>query len=352
MLLSKIVYLLGPEAGYYLNHSCKTIRQSLLHLPSPERIDELWIGSDRNIQTLRSLRSLLAHGRLGGTGYLSILAVDQGVEQTAGAAFTLNPLYFDPENVAHLAIEGGCSALVSSFGLLGAVARKYAHRIPFIVKINHSELLSYPNTSGQIMFGSVRQAWDMGAVAIGAAVDFGAPESRQQLAAVADAFEQAHELGLAAILWCDLRNDHFIKEDLDYQAAADITGQANHLGVSIRADLVKQRLPENNGGFPALNYSAYSLRTYTELLTEHPIDLCRYQVANSYMGRIGLVNAETSSPSADGLKDAILSAVINKRAGGAGLITGPNALRQPLKNGIELLHAVQDIYLDPEITIA
>jgi class I fructose-bisphosphate aldolase len=352
MYTSTVNYLLGLESDYYLSHRCKTIDKSLIHIPSPSSLEDVWAHSDRNIQTLKSLQALFGGGRLAHTGYLSILPVDQGVEHTAGASFTPNPLYFDPENIVRLAIEGGCNAVASTFGVLGIVARKYAHKIPFIVKINHNELLSYPNTYNQVMFGTVKEAWNMGAVAIGATVYFGSQESRRQLVEVAEAFEYAHELGMATILWCYLRNDHFKKGDADYHAAADLTGQANHLGVTIQADIIKQKLPLNNGGFPAINFSKYSHKTYSELTTEHPIDLCRYQVANGYMGRVGLINSGGESHGASDLKEAVITAVVNKRAGGMGLITGRKAFQKPMKEGIELLHALQDVYLDSDITIA
>jgi class I fructose-bisphosphate aldolase len=353
MNTSKVGSLLGFESDYYLRHTCKTIDKSLIHLPSPEFVDRIWLQSDRNIQTLRSLRQLFGHGRLANTGYLSVLSVDQGVEHTAGTSFAPNPLYFDPENIVRLAIEGGCNAVASTFGVLGIVARRYAHKIPFIVKINHNELLSYPNSYAQILFGSVKEAWNLGAVAVGATVYFGLPEGRRQLTEVAEAFEYAHELGMATFLWCDLRNDKFKKNDEDYHAAADLTGQANHLGVTMQADFIKQKLPLNNGGFPALKFSGYSYTAYTELTTEHPIDLCRYQVVNGYMGRIGLINSgDGSQHEASGMKEALIAAIVNKRAGGMGLISGEKAFQNPIKNGIEWLHAVQDIYLDSEITIA
>jgi class I fructose-bisphosphate aldolase len=353
MHTSKVISILGFESNYYLGHTCKTIDKSLIHLPSPEFVDTIWVHSDRNIQTLRSLKLLFGHGRLANTGYLSVLSADQGVEHTAGASFSSNPLYFDPENIVCLAIEGGCNAVATTFGVLGIVARRYAHKIPFIAKINHNELLSYPNSYAQILFGSVKEAWNMGAVAVGATVYFGLPEARQQLAGIAEAFEYAHELGMATFLWCDLRNDNFKRDEEDYHAAADLTGQANHLGVTMRADFIKQKLPLNNGGFPALNFSKYSHTTYTELTTEHPIDLCRYQVVNSYMGRVGLINSGNClQHEASGMKDTLIAAVVNKRAGGMGLISGEKTFQKPMKNGIELLHAVQDIYLDSEITIA
>lgn len=352
METSKIVELLGDKSDYYLNHSCKTIDKSLIHLPSPTFVDDVWMQSDRNIPTLNSLQTLLGHGRLGNTGYVSILPVDQGIEHTAGASFSPNPLYFDPENIVKLAIEGNCNAVASTFGVLGSVARKYAHKIPFLVKINHNELLSYPNTYDQIMFGTIKEAWNMGAVAVGATIYFGSEESRRQLVEIAEAFEYAHELGMATVLWCYLRNNNFKKDGVDYHAAADLTGQANHLGVTIQADIVKQKLPTNNGGFTALGFSKYDQKMYTELTTEHPIDLCRYQVANSYMGRVGLINSGGESHGASDLKDAVITAVVNKRAGGMGLISGRKAFQKPMKDGVELLHTIQDVYLNPEITIA
>ena len=288
---SKIISLLGDKSDYYLNHVCKTIDKSLLHLPSPTCVDDVWVNSDRNIQTLNSLQTLLGHGRLANTGYVSILPVDQDIEHTAGSSFAPNPIYFDPENIVKLAIEGGCNAVASTFGILGSVARKYAHKIPFLVKLNHNELLTYPNSYNQILFGTVKEAWNMGAVAVGATIYFGSEQSRRQLVEIADAFEYAHELGMATVLWCYLRNSSFKKDGIDYSAAADLTGQANHLGVTIKADIIKQKLPENNGGFTAINFGKIDQKMYTELTTEHPIDLCRYQVANNYMGRVGLINS-------------------------------------------------------------
>jgi class I fructose-bisphosphate aldolase len=353
MYTSKITQFLGNESDYYLNHTCKTIAKSHIHAPSPGWIDDVWTGSNRSIQTLRSLQALLEHGRLAHTGYLSILSADQGVEHTAGASFTPNPLYFDPENIVRLALGGGCNAVASTFGVLGAVARKYAHRIPFIVKINHNELLSYPNSYDQVLFGTVKEAWNMGAVAVSATVYFGSQESRRQLAEVVEAFEYAHELGMGTILGCYLKNDDFLtKEDTDYRAAADLTGQANHLGATMQADIIKQRLPVNNGGFPALNYSMYNRSTYTNLTTEHPVDLCRYQVANGYMGLAGLINSGGESCGYPDMKEVLTTAVVNKRAGGMGLIIGRKAFKKPMKDGIELLHAIQDVYLDPDITVA
>jgi len=344
--------LLGDQAEYYLGHVSKTIEKSLIHVPSPTIIDDVWISSDRNLPTLNSLQALLGHGRLANTGYLSILPVDQGIEHTAGASFAPNPLYFDPENIVKLAIEGGCNAVASTYGVLGSVARKYAHKIPFIVKLNHNELLTYPNTYDQVMFGTVKEAWNMGAVAVGATIYFGSEESRRQLIEVSEAFEYAHELGMATILWCYLRNSGFKKDGVDYHSAADLTGQANHLGVTIQADIVKQKLPTNNGGFSAINFAKTDKRVYTELSSEHPIDLCRYQVANGYMGRVGLINSGGESNGASDLKDAVITAVVNKRAGGMGLISGRKAFQKPMKDGVELLNTIQDVYLDSTVTIA
>lgn len=350
--MSKTVEILGSEAGYYLSHVCRTIDKKSLYLPGPDTVDRIWTGSDRNIRTLGSLQWILANGRLGGTGYVSILPVDQGIEHTAGASFAPNPAYFDPENIVKLAIEGGCNAVASTFGVLGAVARKYAHKIPFIVKINHNELLSYPNTYDQVLFGTVRDAWNMGAQAVGATIYFGSAESRRQLVEIAQAFDLAHELGMATILWCYLRNEGFKKDGVDYHASADLTGQADHLGVTIKADIVKQKLPTNNGGFRAIGFAKTSDKVYSELTSDHPIDLCRYQVANGYMGRVGLINSGGESRGASDLQEAVTTAVINKRAGGMGLISGRKAFQRPMKDGIALLHAIQDVYLDDEVTIA
>ncbi len=344
--------MLGDEAGHYLDYTCKTIDKSLLHLPSPDVVDKVWVQSDRNTPTLNNFQILLNHGRLAGTGYLSILPVDQGIEHTAGASFAPNPLYFDPENIIRLAVEGGCNAVASTFGVLGSVARKYAHKIPFIVKLNHNELLSYPNTYNQIMFGSVKEAWNMGAVAVGATIYFGSEESRRQIIEVAEAFEYAHELGMVTILWCYLRNEAFKKDGADYHASADLTGQANHLGVTIKADIVKQKLPVNNGGFVNLGFGKSDKRMYTELSSVHPIDMCRYQIVNGYMGRVGLINSGGESLGASDMKDAVVTAVVNKRAGGMGLISGRKAFQRPMKEGIELLNTIQDVYLDKDITIA
>lgn len=352
MSTSKIINLLGDRAEYYLNHVSKTIDKSLLHLPSAHTVDDVWIASDRNVQTLNNLQRLLGHGRLANTGYVSILPVDQDIEHTAGASFAPNPLYFDPENIVKLAIEGGCNGVASTFGNLGAVARKYAHKIPFIVKLNHNELLSYPNTYDQVMFGTVKEAWNSGAVAVGATIYFGSEESRRQLIEVSEAFEYAHELGMATILWCYLRNGSFKKDGVDYHAAADLTGQANHMGVTIKADIVKQKLPVNNGGFKTIGFGKFDEKMYSALASEHPIDLCRYQVANSYMGRVGLINSGGESKGASDLKEAVVTAVINKRAGGMGLISGRKAFQKPMQEGVELLNTIQDVYLDESITIA
>ena len=351
-IMSKTVEILGEQAGYYLSHVCRTIDKKSLYLPGPDTVDRIWAESGRSVRTLGSLQWILSNGRLGGTGYVSILPVDQGIEHSAGASFAPNPAYFDPENIVRLAVEGGCNAVASTFGVLGAVARKYAHKIPFIVKINHNELLSYPNTYDQVLFGTVRDAWNMGAAAVGATIYFGSPESRRQLVEIARAFDLAHELGMATILWCYLRNEGFRKEGADYHASADLTGQADHLGVTIKADIVKQKLPSNNGGFRAVGFGKTSDKVYTELTSDHPIDLCRYQVANGYMGRVGLINSGGESRGASDLQEAVTTAVINKRAGGMGLISGRKAFQRPMKDGIALLHAIQDVYLDDEVTIA
>lgn len=350
--MSKTIEILGEKAEYYLSHVCRTIDKKLLYLPAPDAIDKVWMESDRNIRTLGSLQWLLSHGRLSGTGYVSILPVDQGIEHSAGASFAPNPAYFDPENIVRLAIEGGCNAVASTFGVLGSVARRYAHKIPFIVKLNHNELLSYPNTYDQVMFGTVRDAWNMGATAVGATIYFGSAESRRQLVEIAQAFDYAHELGMATILWCYLRNGNFKKEGVDYHASADLTGQANHLGVTIKADIVKQKLPENNGGFRAIGFGKTRDEVYSKLTSEHPIDLCRYQVANGYMGRVGLINSGGTSNGASDLQEAVMTAVVNKRAGGMGLISGRKAFQRPMREGVALLNAIQDVYLDPQVTIA
>lgn len=352
MTTDQIIELLGDKSNDYLMHVCKTIDRSLLHVPSPSTIDDVWLPSDRSIRTLASLQSILAHGRLAGTGYVSILPVDQGIEHSAGASFAANPLYFDPARIVELAIEGGCNAVASTFGVLGAVARRYAHKIPFIVKINHNELLSFPNRYDQILFGTVEEAWNMGAAAIGATIYFGSRESHRQIVEIADAFQRAHELGMATVLWCYLRNNAFVHDHVDYHAAADLTGQANHLGVAIQADIIKQKLPVNNGGFTALKFGKSDPRMYSQLATNHPIDLCRYQVANCFMGRAGLINSGGESHGSADLADAVTTAVINKRAGGMGLISGRKIFQRPMEEGIALLNAIQDVYLNPDITLA
>lgn len=351
-MATNIEKILGELAPYLLDHTSKTIDKSLLHVPNPNIVDEVWKDSDRNLQTLRNYQALLGHGRLADTGYISILPVDQDIEHSAGASFAPNPIYFDSENIVKLAIEGGCNAVASTFGILGSVARKYAHKIPFIVKINHNELLTYPTSYDQVLFGTVKEAWNMGAVAVGATIYFGSEESRRQIVDIAKAFEYAHELGMVTILWCYLRNSAFKKDGIDYASAADLTSQANHIGVTIKADIVKQKLPTNNGGFTAVNFSKSDPKMYSELATDHPIDLCRYQVANGYMGRVGLINSGGESHGSSDLKDAVYTAVVNKRAGGMGLIAGRKAFQRPMREGIELLNAIQDVYLDKAITIA
>lgn len=352
MANSKISTLLGDQSDYLLGHTCKTIDKSLIHAPSPDVIDKIWAQSDRNLPTLNNLQRFFSHGRLGNTGYVSILPIDQGIEHTAGASFAPNPLYFDPENIVKLALEADCNGVASTFGVLASVARKYAHKIPFIVKVNHNELLTYPNSYEQIMFGTIKDAWNMGAAAVGATIYFGSEDSRREIVEIAEAFDYAHELGMATILWCYLRNEGFKKDGTDYHSAADLTGQANHLGVTIKADIVKQKLPTNNGGFTAIKFGKTDPRMYSELSSDHPIDLCRYQVANGYMGRIGLINSGGESHGASDLKDAVYTAIVNKRAGGMGLICGRKAFQKPMKEGIELIHAIQDVYLDNNITLA
>jgi len=352
MANKKIVNLLGDQAAYYLEHKSKTIDKKDLHLPGPDVIDRIWNPTNRNNQVLNSLQRIFSHGRLADTGYVSILPVDQGIEHTAGASFAPNPIYFDPENIVRLAIEGGCNAVASTFGVLAAVSRKYAHKIPFLVKINHNELLTYPNKYDQIMFGSVEEAWNMGAVAVGATVYFGSEESNRQMIEVSEAFEYAHELGMATVLWCYTRNNGFKKDGTDYHTAADLTGQANHLGVTIQADIIKQKLPTNNGGFTAINFGKTHKFVYDKLSSDHPIDLTRYQVANNYMGRIGLINSGGESKGASDLQEAVVTAIVNKRAGGMGLISGRKAFQKPMKEGVEILNAIQDVYLDKGITIA
>lgn len=347
--------VLGAEAKTLLEHKAK-IPKEHLHLPGPDFVDRVWAHSDRSPNVLRNLQLLFNTGRLAGTGYLSILPVDQGVEHSAGASFAKNPIYFDGENIVKLAIEGGCNAVASTFGVLGSIARKYAHKIPFIAKINHNEFLTYPNKFDQIMFGNIKMAFDMGCVAVGATIYFGSAESSRQIIEVSEAFKQAHDLGMATILWCYLRNPAFKVNSTDYHVSADLTAQANHLGVTIEADIIKQKLPENNGGYKALNtkdspYGKSDSRMYTDLVTDHPIDLCRYQVLNCYMGRAGLINSGGASGDND-LFDAVRTAVINKRAGGMGLISGRKAFQKPMKDGIAILNAIQDVYLDKHITIA
>ncbi len=348
---NKIISVLGTEAQGLLEHKCTTIPKELLHLPGPDFIDRVCTISDRTNVVLRNLAALYNHGRLAGTGYLSILPVDQGIEHSAAASFAPNPIYFDPENIVKLAIEGGCNAVTSTLGVLGAVARKYAHKIPFILKINHNELLSYPATYDQKLFASVEQGFQMGALGVGATIYFGSPESNRQIEEISAVFRRAHELGMFTVLWCYVRNNNFTKDNVNYEASADLTGQANHLGVTIEADIIKQKLPENNGGYTALNFGKTSPLVYSKLTSEHPIDLTRYQVANCYMGRAGLINSGGASGKND-MQQAVKTAVINKRAGGMGLILGRKAFQKPVAEGIELVNAVQDVYLDKSIDIA
>lgn len=353
---SRVADILGEEAGYLLDHRSNTISKDLLHLPGPDFVDRVFMDSDRTPQVLRSLQNIYNHGRLGGTGYVSILPVDQGIEHSAGASFAKNPLYFDPENIVKLAIEGGCNAVASTYGVLGSVARKYAHKIPFILKINHNELLTYPNTFEQIMFARIEEAWHMGCAAVGATIYFGSEDSGRQIVEVSEAFAHAHELGMATILWCYMRNSGFKVDGVNHETSADLTGQANHLGVTIEADIIKQKQPEQTGGFRALNtgnssYGKLDERIYSELSSDHPIDLTRYQVANCYMGRAGLINSGGGSGKND-LQQAVRTAVINKRAGGMGLISGRKAFQKPMKDGIELLNAIQDVFINKEVTIA
>jgi class I fructose-bisphosphate aldolase len=357
MSQNKIAELLGKDAESLLTHKSKTISKDQLHLPGPDFVDRIFSQSNRSTQTIRSLQTLFDHGRLGHSGFLSILPIDQGIEHSAGASFAKNPIYFDPENIVKLAIEGGCNAVATTFGGLALMSRKYAHKIPFIVKVNHNELLTYPNKADQIMFGSVRDAWNLGAVAIGATIYFGSDNSTRQIQEVAKAFEEAHELGMGTILWCYTRNNAFKKDGIDYHVSADLTGQANHLGVTIQADIIKQKLAENNGGYKALNtggssYGKLDEKIYTELTSNHPIDLCRYQVANCYMGRAGLINSGGDSKGSSDMADAVRTAVINKRAGGMGLISGRKAFQRPMKEGVEILNKIQDVYLDSSIDIA
>ncbi len=350
--MSKITDLLGSQADSLLNHSCKTIAKENIVLPTGNFIDQTFLYSNRSPQVLRSLQQLYGNGRLANTGYMSILPVDQGIEHSAGASFAPNPIYFDGENIIKLAIEGGCNAVASTYGVLGSVARKYAHKIPFIVKINHNEFISYPDKFDQIMFGTIEDAWNMGAVAVGATIYFGAPESNRQIVEVAKAFEHAHKLGMATILWCYTRNSAFKKDGVDYHTAADLSAQANHLGVTIQADIIKQKMSDKNGGYNAVGHGKTHPKVYSELTTDHPIDLCRYQVAKCYMGKIGLINSGGESKGASDLAEAVTTAVINKRGGGQGLISGRKAFQKPLKEGVELLHTIQDVYLDKTITVA
>jgi class I fructose-bisphosphate aldolase len=350
--LSEIEAILGADASGLLQHQCKTIPKTSLHLPGPDYVERSLGGSDRPTRVLGSLQALINNGRLGGTGYVSILPVDQGIEHSAGASFAPNPAYFDPENIVKLAIDGGCNGVASTLGVLGAVARKYAHKIPFLLKFNHNEFLSYPNSFDQIRFANIKQAFDMGAVGVGATIYFGSEESKRQLQEVTQMFHQAHELGMFTVLWCYLRNSAFKTKETDYHVAADLTGQANHLGVTIEADIIKQKLPETNSGFTALNFGKTHKKVYSDLSSEHPIDLTRYQVANCFMGRAGLINSGGASAGDSDLKEAVKTAVINKRAGGMGLISGRKAFQRPVAEGVRLLNAIQDVYLSKDITIA
>jgi len=342
---------LADQAEYLLGHTCTTISRDQLHLPGPDFVDRVTSQTDRSPAVLRNLQSLYDHGRLAGTGYVSILPVDQGIEHAAGASFAPNPIYFDPANICELAIEGGCNAVASTLGVLGSVARTYAHKIPFILKLNHNELLTTPNTYDQTMFASVQQAFDMGCVGVGATIYWGSDESNRQLQEVSEAFRVAHDLGMFTVLWCYLRNSAFKVDGVDYHASADLTGQANHLGVTLEADIIKQKLPENNGGYPAIKAGKTHDKVYSELTTDHPIDLTRYQVANNYMGRMGLINSGGASGSND-LHDAVATAVVNKRAGGCGLISGRKAFQKPMADGVEILNAIQDVYLCDDVTVA
>ncbi|MTI28229.1 class I fructose-bisphosphate aldolase [Fulvivirga kasyanovii] len=348
----KIASLLGDDASKLLDHTCKTVDKDSLYTPRPGLIDDIFATSNRSPQVMRSLAALYGNGRLANTGYLSILPVDQGIEHSAGSAFAPNPIYFDPENIIKLAIEAGCNAVATTFGGLALMSRKYAHKIPFLVKINHNELLSYPNKYDQIMFGSVQEAWELGAVAVGATIYFGSEESDRQIVEVSQAFEVAHELGMATVLWCYTRNDNFKQNGSDYHTSADLTGQANHLGVTIQADLIKQKLPTNNGGYTNIKFGKSHPDMYDKLTSEHPIDLCRYQVLNCYAGRVGLINSGGESKGASDVQEAVKTAVINKRAGGSGLILGRKAFQRPFKEGIELLNTVQDVYLNKDISVA
>lgn len=352
MASQTILDLLGDKAEYLLNHTSTTIPRQDLHLPSSSHVDDIWVSSNRNNQTLRSLQSLLNHGRLGGSGYCSIFPVDQGVEHSAGSAFAPNPIYFDPEKIIQLAIEGGCNGVASTFGVMGIMSRKYAHKIPFIVKVNHNEFLSYPNRYDQTLFGTVKSAWNMGAVAVGATIYWGSAESARQLKEIAEVFEMAHELGMTTILWCYTRNNAFKVDGIDYHTSADLTGQANHLGVTIQADIIKQKLPTNNGGYLATKHGKTNKLVYEKLTSDHPIDLCRYQVLNCYSGRVGLINSGGESMGETDLQEAVITAVVNKRAGGMGLILGRKAFQRPFDEGVHMLQTIQDVYLDGGITIA
>ena len=351
-MIDSIVKLLGADSAALLEHTSKTVAKEHLHLPGPDSVERIYAQTDRPVPVLRSLQALVSSGRLANTGYLSILPVDQGIEHSAGASFAPNPIYFDPENIVRLALEAGCNAVASTLGVLGAVARRYAHRIPFVLKINHNELLTYPAKHDQILFAQVEQAFDMGAVAVGATIYFGAPEASRQIQEVSRAFRRAHELGMATILWCYLRNPGFVKDKTDYHVAADLTGQANHLGVTIEADIIKQKLPENNGGYTAIGFGKTDKRVYSELTTANPIDLCRYQVLNCYAGRMGLINSGGPSSGASDMAEAVRTAVINKRAGGMGLISGRKAFQRPMGEGVALLHAIQNVYLCKDVTVA
>jgi class I fructose-bisphosphate aldolase len=350
--MSNVMALLGDEAEHLLTHQCKGIPKETIHTPGPDYVDRIFVDSDRKAAVLRNLQSLFNHGRLAGTGYLSLLPVDQGVEHSGGASFAPNPMYFDPENIVKLAIEGGCNGVASTVGVLGSIGRKYAHKIPFIVKLNHNELLTYPNKYDQTLFASVDQAFNLGAVAVGATVYYGSEESRRQIQEISEAFSYAHEMGLVTVLWAYLRNSAFKHEGVDYHASADLTGQANHLAATIEADIIKQKQAQNNGGYTAIDFGKTHPKVYEQLTTDHPIDLVRYQVANCYMGRVGMINSGGASSGSDDLHQVVRTAVVNKRAGGMGLITGRKSFQKPMKDGVELLHAVQDVYLSKEITVA
>ena len=351
-MLGRIQEILGSDTERLLNHQCKTISKDKLHLPGPDFIDRIYVGSDRPTRALVSLQQPFKSGRLAGTGYVSILPVDQGIEHSAGASFAPNPIYFDPENIVKLAIEGGCNAVATTLGVLGSVARKYAHKIPFLLKFNHNEFLSYPNSFDQILFANIKQAFDMGCTGVGATIYFGSEESKRQIQEITKMFHEAHTLGMYTVLWCYLRNSAFKTKEADYHVSADLTGQANHLGVTIEADIIKQKLPENNGGYNTLNFGKTHKKVYSDLTTDHPIDLTRYQVANCYMGRVGLINSGGASAGESDLKEAVKTAVINKRAGGTGLISGRKAFQRPMQEGVALLNAIQDVYLTKEVTIA